>query len=1832
MTAFLLKSKPVPSSKPGVAEQLDANGFVKQAPRFSEQVADSSRTNLFRSARSPQQITEHQGLVELDSYLKNVSETPGLPNYKMAKKADLMRKNLNFIGDKEYNEGAKGLADSWKSFLEADPKNQIAVSTNISNSSSYVKSDKALFEKVLGNFSDEERAKYSGRIVSNPSALTADPQNAKIVMLDDWTISGQQMKSAAAKLMDDPATAKYAGQIEVNLVIASPKHLEGGLTVYTDEGDKRTLPVKSYYRAWESPKSANYAAGAHITGTHSSVDYDFDHTITEWHGLLSDGGQSVDKPTLSGVFREYRDKQLPLVNSIDETSNSIIDSSGPKPPKLSLVGSADAPAVGSGNGLVHSKFVPGQTVKAIGENGVVEDGWVVSHVDDLGNVTIDKPLEAPWNHVYKSHIIGPNLLQNAQEYPVGSQGSWYELPDAARPTSASLGTSSFPETSTPINPGEAGGKGYTIGQKVKVVRSDGIVEGGWRVTGEETNGAYTVAKAENGELLTKTATAEGLDFAQIHPVGVSVSGFSEPNEVSVNLQAAGRTTPVGTTTDASLSDHLGSFRPGLKTVYGQGEPPAVGQSNLNVQLSESSGETLESIKNPAKTSSRAVILGEDTTPSSTDVASAPSSEPALGEPAPKPTTIELGSAPYSPKTTLEPTADEPVLSPTKTTSRATILDPGSGRPVAAAEDDATDKLVRIAEGRAKSGSLIGQGAGPEGEPVTIELAKGTYTPKDVSTDDDVIPKTSSRATDLSHIKGPDAAADDGKIIVPKGYTPKDITNDDDVIPKTSSRATDLSHLKVGAAGGETAGDTAAEIFDTAAKAGKVGATLARFGAAGETLAPALDAAAGPEAMVAVPVAIGLTKNTISTAKKLEKGDIAGAEKTFAGGDYTGATPVGMELNAQEALSNVAKGDYGAAAGNVYRATGVAAAKDITVTTAKSAADTAKLGYNYADGGKLVGDIKKGDVTGVETTLFKDSLKVDPITAGPMLLHATGVTSGIESAAGSVASKAYKGSGAASAVKATKGVADSVYKDTGAASAVKTTKKVVSGAEGAVSGAADSVYKGSGASSAVKAGKGLASSVGGLFGFGGGSSNSNSSVYVPPAKPTVPGLKESQILPSNATTSQLIGWGWKPGKPNAFGEATWTKGGNTLSISASGTGTYINNSGGKAHGEIVTILDPQNLRSAGHAGTSGSSTGQSSIVLKTTSKSKTTTKTSQTDDRFGNHPTGGLATGSKVGPAPPTVQLVPYKTSGPVAHDSAHIYKTETGVAYHGATGVTKTIFMDGAASFVKDGKVIATEPAGTETVLLPAKAHSASAAPVYAAPVYVPPPPPPPLRVTSARPANWDTHTTSDIEATETNQTLTLGGHTYKNVTVIRFTDGKATFQVNGKIIGYGETGTSSGDGQSDDSTGTTVKPKAAGNKTSSDSFDDDRAKQASLIEKSAPAEKTVNLAKVYEGGAQPVSAVRLKSGAILTTTATGAVVETTTAGNSYTVKAAPVTPPPAWNTSGVAPDLGGLGGSDIAEHGSALAVRDSRDGNSIIVQMSDGTYQSINMQTGAVSGAGTWGDGQGGGVAQNGVGADPILYAAAQQTADTTATNYASISNMKSEDMTASQADAAAQTTAAQVAAANTRLADINNKMQDSMASADSTVTTQQQMDAANHYAAISNAKSQDMTASQADAAAQTTAAQVAAANTRQADIANKVNDGATSQADAAAQITAAQVAAENTRLADINNKQQDSMATAPPPPPPTPVTMAPTTPDAVARYMASSPPPAAAAAPPPPPPPPITMAPTTPDAVERYMNANSITLPAATPNDTPSPGLGSFNPADSTTLRMTHGRAMLE
>jgi hypothetical protein len=60
---------------------------------------------------------------------------------------------------------------------------------------------------------------------------------------------------------------------------------------------------------------------------------------------------------------------------------------------------------------------------------------------------------------------------------------------------------------------------------------------------------------------------------------------------------------------------------------------------------------------------------------------------------------------------------------------------------------------------------------------------------------------------------------------------------------------------------------------------------------------------------------------------------------------------------------------------------------------------------------------------------------------------------------------------------------------------------------------------------------------------------------------------------------------------------------------------------------------------------------------------------------------------------------------------------------------------------------------------------------------------------------------------------------------------------------------------------------------------------------------------------------------------------------------------------------------SQLEPHGMGLMMRDSEDGKSLVIQMTDGTYQSVDKGTGQVTSVGTWGDGKGGGVSDFGVG-----------------------------------------------------------------------------------------------------------------------------------------------------------------------------------------------------------------------------------------------------------------------
>ncbi len=130
-----------------------------------------------------------------------------------------------------------------------------------------------------------------------------------------------------------------------------------------------------------------------------------------------------------------------------------------------------------------------------------------------------------------------------------------------------------------------------------------------------------------------------------------------------------------------------------------------------------------------------------------------------------------------------------------------------------------------------------------------------------------------------------------------------------------------------------------------------------------------------------------------------------------------------------------------------------------------------------------------------------------------------------------------------------------------------------------------------------------------------------------------------------------------------------------------------------------------------------------------------------------------------------------------------------------------------------------------------------------------------------------------------------------------------------------------------------------------------------------------------------------------ITTTASGAKVEQVAGHSAYQVaKAGTVNiPTPEWHPTLAQNATKKTGMAPVDAHGSVLAQRDSKDGTSLILQMSDGKYISVNKTTNAVTPAGFWGDGTGGGVAKNGIGASgapPVTPTAATTSTPSAAAN----------------------------------------------------------------------------------------------------------------------------------------------------------------------------------------------------------------------------------------------------
>lgn len=305
-------------SQDEIARRWELDGYVAIPPRLEHIAADESRTNRVAFIQpdvnhfgTDRVTTEYQGLRELDDILtKHIVMTDfrgkraTSAERNLALQARDIQGNLTFIGEPELQEAARGMGLAWKAWLDADPKRQLCVITEMSRVPRYrgqMKSDWHILDRVLQTFSPDDLQRYSGRIVNNLDHIVVNVNDCLGVMVEDWVVTGDAMRSQyKALMMTSPNFQRLAanGRVEAHVIAASADDIAGGLPLSADDPSKGSLRVRAYYRAHQAANTS-----AIISGAHSTVNYRFSEHV---HQMVEPGCRKRGMPALAHVRPNYR--------------------------------------------------------------------------------------------------------------------------------------------------------------------------------------------------------------------------------------------------------------------------------------------------------------------------------------------------------------------------------------------------------------------------------------------------------------------------------------------------------------------------------------------------------------------------------------------------------------------------------------------------------------------------------------------------------------------------------------------------------------------------------------------------------------------------------------------------------------------------------------------------------------------------------------------------------------------------------------------------------------------------------------------------------------------------------------------------------------------------------------------------------------------------------------------------------------------------------------------------------------------------------------------------------------------------------------------------------------------------------------------------------------------------------------------------------------------------------------------------------------------------------------------------------------------------------------
>jgi hypothetical protein len=310
-----------------ITSKFEVEGFVYKSPCFANQCLDTSRTDNFafnlsgeKPGNSPAQTTEFMseidGLRDLQYFLQAILRNPELPldpknpvyTHQVARS---LLNSLTFIGSPELSNAVNVIGSSWLHFLENHTEKHLFVVAGISNSSKYpdqTKSDKYILTQIEQGYKLTQRREIGERFHTNLKGLEQfSPDDVKIVVLDDWSLSGQQIGRVISDFMGNTAYRKYLGAIDLNFVVASGDKIRHGTRVQFQDsmGFQRNviLPTKAVYKANQAEISVPESGNVHITGLHSSANLGFTSLIDSMYRQIR--SVRLHFPALAAIRRNY---------------------------------------------------------------------------------------------------------------------------------------------------------------------------------------------------------------------------------------------------------------------------------------------------------------------------------------------------------------------------------------------------------------------------------------------------------------------------------------------------------------------------------------------------------------------------------------------------------------------------------------------------------------------------------------------------------------------------------------------------------------------------------------------------------------------------------------------------------------------------------------------------------------------------------------------------------------------------------------------------------------------------------------------------------------------------------------------------------------------------------------------------------------------------------------------------------------------------------------------------------------------------------------------------------------------------------------------------------------------------------------------------------------------------------------------------------------------------------------------------------------------------------------------------------------------------------------